>query len=260
MTNGVFGDVLRSEWTKLRSVRSTRWALLTAAFLILGLSVLVGVLVNVNWKKMSPSDRADLSPADFGLVGVVVAQLAVAVLGVLSISAEYRTGMIRTTLAAVPRRWRLLAAKGTVFAATTFVVALPACLVALLAGNLLLPDGGPVASLRDADVIRVVLGAALFLTVTGLFGLAIGVLVRHAAGAITTMVGGMFVLPVIMSLLPGGWGERILRYYPGDTGYRVWSLSVDPRGPGPWAGFALYVLWVGLLLAVGGVCLSRRDA
>jgi ABC-type transport system involved in multi-copper enzyme maturation permease subunit len=184
------------------------------------------------------------------------ASLIVASLGVLAISAEYRTGMIRTTLLAMPRRGRMLAAKATVFAAFAFAVCLPTCLAAYLVGQATLGPHG--AILGDQGVLRMILGCALYLTGAGLFGLAFGTLVRHTAGAIVAIIVMLFMLPQLIGMLPNGAGERLVPYVTSVAGMRI--MSSNPGVLTPWAGFGVFCLWVTAAALAALILLRRRDA
>ena len=159
-----FGDVLRSEWTKLRSVRSTFWALTVTVVLGVALGAVISAAAAHGYAKSGVSNKLGWDPTGVSLDGVAVASLAIAVLGVLCISAEYSSGMIRTSLIAVPKRGRVLAAKSLVFAAVTFVVGEAVSFTAFFVGQALISGHAPHAALGDPGVARAVAGAGLYLT------------------------------------------------------------------------------------------------
>ena len=195
--------ILLSEWTKLRSVRSTRWSLLAAFVLTIGIAALATAVVRNHWPSMSPADRAHFNPLGDNMAGVQLAQLAIGVLGVLVITAEYLTGMIRSSMSAVPRRLPVLWGKAGVYGLTTLALMVPSALVAFLIGQEILSGGGlPHLGLGDPGVLRAVVGAGLYLTVVGLFGLGIGAIVRNTAGGIAVFAAIMFVVRAPRAPLP----------------------------------------------------------
>jgi len=159
-----FGDVLRSEWTKLRSVRSTFWALTVTVVLGVGLGAVISAVTAHAYAKFSVSQKLSWDPTGVSQSGMLIAQLAIAVLGVLCISSEYSSGMIRTSLIAVPKRGRVLAAKSLVFAVVTFVVGEATSFTAFFVGQALISGRAPHAALGDPGVARAVVGAGLALT------------------------------------------------------------------------------------------------
>jgi hypothetical protein len=206
--------VVRSEWTKLWPLRSTRWSLLVSVVGMAGLGILISAVQMAHWNQMNGEDRAAFDPVDVSLGGWHIAQLAIGVLGVLLITGEYSTGQIRSTFAAVPRRLPVLWAKAGVYVAITFVLMLAAAFVAFLVSQPILSQHHVDTSLSSPHVLRAVVGAALFLTATGLFGLSLGALVRNTAGGIALFAGLMFVLPGITAILPNSWGDSIDPYLP----------------------------------------------
>jgi ABC-2 type transport system permease protein len=253
--------VIRSEWTKLRSLRSTRWALLVTLLLIIGIGILACTVFETRWPNLSPEDkfRFLLHRLRINLAGVGIAQLSIGVLGVLVISGEYSTGMIRSTFSAVPKRLPVLWAKIAVFAAVTFAVTLPAVLVVFFAGQAILSGRHLQISFSSPGVPRAVIGAALFLTVMGIFGLGLGAIIRHTAGAIVTLVGIMFVLPPVLSLLPTSWSDAINPYLPSSAGDVLWTTTPEAHTLAPWTGFALFCGYAAASVAIAAVLMRRRD-
>jgi ABC-type transport system involved in multi-copper enzyme maturation permease subunit len=259
MTGSTTVNLLRSEWTKLRSLRSTVWTLLATVVIMIGFGVLLGV-VAVNSGEVAAEIGGNAAvAAELPMAGVLFAQLSMAVLGVLVISGEYRTGMIRTTFAAVPRRARLLSAKAAVFTAVALVTGLVASFGAFLAGQAVMAGEGLDASLGDPGVLRMVVGVALYLTVCGLLGLALGTLLRHAAGAIVTVVALLFVVPPLLRLLPGRWGDAVADHFLTNAGERILVVAPEAGELSPWAGFGVYCLWAAVLVAAALLLLRRRD-
>ncbi len=252
--------VVLSEWTKLRSLRSTGFSMLATVVFIVGLAVLVPSVTVAHWPPHDAREAAGFDPTSRSLAGIFLAQLAVGVLDVLLITGEYATGMIRATLAAVPSRLPVLWAKAIVFAAVTLVVTLPSVMGAFLIGQSILKGKNLQAGLGYPGVLRAVLGAALYLTVVGLLGLGLGALLRNTAGAISALFGVLFVLPIIVRFLPSSWSDPIDKYLPSTVGEAVTHVHVDPAALGPWTGFGLFCAYAALVLLLAAVRLRRRDA
>jgi len=252
--------VARSEWTKLWSLRSTRWALLISFIAMAGLGILISAVQMAHWTHMRAHERASFNPVDVSLGGWHLAELAVGVLGVLFVTGEYSTGQIRSTFAAVPRRLPVLWAKAGVYAVVTFVLMLIASFVAFLVAQPILTQHHVETSLSSPHVLRAVIGAALFLTVTGLFGLSLGALVRNTAGGIATFAGLMFVLPGITAILPNSWGDSIDPYLPLSAGTDIMATRPDATALAPWTGFLLFAGYAVAALLLSAALLVRRDA
>jgi ABC-2 type transport system permease protein len=250
--------VIRSEWTKLRSQPSTFWSLLTAVALIVGFGVLYS-LVRVTRPPRTAADMASFDPTAVGLAGVQLAQIAVAVLGVLLITSEYATGMIRASMAAVPRRLPVLWAKAIVFVLTAPVLFVPATFATFLVSQSVLSREQLDTSLNQPGVARAVLGSALYLTAVGLLGLGLGALLRNTAGAIASLFGVLFGLQIVVGFLPATLADRITRYLPTPAGVAVTNVRPDPAALGPWAGFGLFCLYTAITLGLAAWLLRRRD-
>jgi ABC-2 type transport system permease protein len=260
-----FGHLLTAEWTKIRSVRSTVWTLVLFVVITIGLSALLSWLIVSSWTGPHAASRdaqVALDPVGFILgAGLNLGQLTICVLGVLVISTEYSTGVIRASLLAVPRRLPMLAAKGFVLTALLFVVAEVVCFCSFFLGSTILHSRVQV-SLSDHNVLRAVIGAGLALTVLGLFSMAIGGLIRHTAGAITTTIGIVFVLPILSGLLPSSWGAHVNGYLPEQAAQLV-AQAHPPTGGNvlsAWQGFGVFCLWTAVLLVACAILLRRRDA
>jgi len=253
--------VIVSEWTKLRTVRSTLWSLGVAVFLTIGLPILFAAVTSSHWGSMSPGDRADRHPLDIALAGVNLAQLAIGILGVLVITGEYSTGMIRASLTAVPKRLPVLWGKAIVFAATTFVLALPSVLIAFFASQALLSEHPALKlSLSSPGVARAVVGGAVYLALLGVFTLGIGTITRNTAGGIATFVAIMFVIPPLILILPSSWENVISTYLPSSAGSDIFSTTTGAHDLHPWPGFLLFCGYALTALAIGAALLRRRDA
>jgi ABC-type transport system involved in multi-copper enzyme maturation permease subunit len=225
--------------------------------------VLLTGITAAKWGDTPPQRRAEVlqDPTQTILGGALaLSQLAVCVLGVLIITSEYSTGVIRASLLAVPRRVPMLAAKAVVFSALIFVIGEVVSFVAFVIGAALLHAHAPV-SLSDPGVLRSVIGGGLYLTVVGLFSLAIGTIVRITAASITGVIAFILVLAPLAQLIPGRAGEYVHSYLPTEAG----QMITYPHGStsnllGPWQGFGVFCAWTAVLLVVGAVLLERRDA
>src|SRR5580658_3093773 len=229
-----FSDVLLSEWTKIRTLRSTFFTLAATVVFVVGLGALISYESSVHYTPQN--GRWD--PTTMSLSGLVIGQLTIAVLGVLAITGEYGTGMIRTSLAAVPRRGRLLAAKAAVFGAVALVTGELVSWVAFFVGQLLISGHQPTASLSQPDVARAVTGGGLYIALIGLMAIATGTILRHTAAAITAVIAVLFVLPGILEALPTSWRLPVEKYWPTRAGEQILVVTRDNTNALPaWAGF-----------------------
>ncbi|HEX2318848.1 MAG TPA: ABC transporter permease [Streptosporangiaceae bacterium] len=259
-----FAGLLLSEWTKIRSVRSTVWTLILFVVLTIGLTAGITALVVSSWGRPGSGEGQVAILADpVGFIlgaGIGLGQLTICVLGVLVITTEYSTGVIRASLLAVPRRIPMLMAKLVVFAAILIVLSEIVAFGSFFLGSLLLHSKVPV-TLSDSGVTRAVVGAGLYLSVLGLFAVAIGALIRHTAGGIATVIGAVLVLPIITNFLPGSWGHHINSYLPEQAGSMIYQTHQQPdQLLTSWQGFGVFCVWTALLLGVAGYLLVRRDA
>lgn len=253
--------VVRSEWTKLWSLRSTRWSLLAAVVAMAGLGMLVAAVQMGHWTQMDPGERARFDAIDSGVGGYHLAQLAIGVLGVLVISGEYSTGMIRSSFMAAPRRLPVLWAKALVFSAVTFVLMLVSSFVSFFGVQAIVTQHHVQKTLGDPHALRAVVGTALFLSVLGLLALGLGALVRNTAGGIASFVGLLFVLPGITAILPASVGDAINPYLPLNAGFTVTTSTFEnSHHLAPWTGFALFCGYAALTLALAAWAMVRRDA
>jgi ABC-2 type transport system permease protein len=255
-----FADVLRSEWVKLRSVRSTFWALTVTVVLGIALGAVISAATARGYARFSVAAKLSWDPTGISQSGVAIAQLAIAVLGVLCISSEYSSGMIRTSLIAVPRRGRVLAAKALVFAAVTFVVGEVTCFVAFFVGQALISGHAPHATLGDPGVARAVAGGGLYLAVLAVLSVAAGALLRHPAAAIACMVAVLLVLPAIAQALPDSWRNPVTEFWPTQAGSQLTSVYHSAHTLQPWPGFGVMCLFVAIVYASAWTLLDRRDA
>lgn len=248
---------VRSEWIKMRSLRSTTLTLLAAVLALVGLGLLISAVTNSNFSQMSPRELANFEPVARSLAGVHLAQLAIGVLGVLLVTGEYATGMIKSSLAAVPTRLPVLAAKAGLFAVVTWVSMTVASFVAFLGGQALLGSHG--TTLAAPGALRAVFGVGLYLTVIGILAVAFGFLIRSTAGGISALFGLLLVLPGLGALLPASWQSWILPYLPSNAGGALYDVRPAPGTLGPWSGFAVLCLWAVAALVGAALLLRRRD-
>jgi ABC-2 type transport system permease protein len=255
-----FHRVLLSEWTKLRSVRSTKWSLGVGFLLTIAFPILFALVTRSHWHSMRPQERADRHPLDIALAGVNVEQLAIAVLGVLLITAEYSTGSIRSTFTAVPRRLRVLWAKLLDYAVVAFVLSVPAVLISFFATQAILANIHPLQiSFSHPGVARTVLGGAVYVTLVGVFALALGAIVRNTAGGIATFAAIFFVLPPLMNLLPLNWNHAISQYLPLESGGQLFVLHHGAHTLRPLTGGLVFAAYCAAAIAIAAVLLVRRD-
>jgi hypothetical protein len=252
--------VLRSEWTKLRTQPSALWALLSAVILI----VAFGILYSLLREARPPHGAAAIGsfdPAAVSLSGVQLAQIAVGALGVLLITSEYATGLIRTSLAAVPRRLPVLWGKAATLVAAAIAVSLPAALAAFLAGQSILGRQHLSVTLSQPGVARAVLGSALYLAVAGLTGLGLGALLRSTAGGIAALFGLLFGVQLVAGFLPGSWAGDVGKYLPATAGQAVTAVHPDPTySLAPWPGFGVFCGYAAVLLVLAAMRMRRGDA
>jgi ABC-type transport system involved in multi-copper enzyme maturation permease subunit len=248
--------VLASEWTKLRSLPSTVWSLLTTLVIVIGFGI-VYTMVRV---ARPPADPSTFDAAAVSLAGAQLAQLAIGVLGVLLMTGEYATGSIRVSLAAVPKRLDLLWGKAVTFGLTTLVVCVPAVLVAFLVGQSILSAENLDIPLSHPGVVRAIVGSALFLTAVGLLGLGLGTLLRSTAGGIAALFGLLFAPQILVGFLPASVSDQVYKYVPAAAGQAVIYLIPDPVSLSPWTGLGVFCLYAAGALGLGAWRLRRRDA
>ncbi|HEY1487953.1 MAG TPA: ABC transporter permease subunit [Micromonosporaceae bacterium] len=251
-------NVLRSEWTKLRTQPSAAWALIATIAAIVGFGLLYSLV-----RETRPPQGAALAgfdPTAISLAGVNLAQLAIVVLGVLLVSNEYATGMIRSTLAAVPGRLPVLWGKATVILLTTVVVCVPATFAAFLVGQSILARQHLDIALGAPGVTRAVIGSALYLGAVGMLGLGLGTVIRSTAGAVGTLIGALFGLQLLVALVPASMSDHIYPYLPAPAGLAVTEVQPDSSALSPWVGLGVFCAYAVVVLALGAYRLRRRDA
>ncbi|MEO7352041.1 MAG: ABC transporter permease subunit [Marmoricola sp.] len=255
--------VVLSEWFKFASLRSSWITIVAALAVIIGFGALAAAVASGDVQSARPGGdpgMAGLDPTSLSLVGAQLAQIIVGILGVLAVSGEYSSGMIRATLAAVPRRLPVLWGKVVVIGVVSLVVAVPAALGAFFLGQSILGDGAN-AALSDPGVTQAVLGTGAYLAAIALLGLALGALLRHAAGAIGALFVLLWLAPNLLGLLlPASWEDNVLPYLPSNAGASFTSV-VPPDGMlSAGTGAAVLVAWLVVLLGTAAVLLKRRDA
>ena len=249
-------DVIRSEWIKLWSVRST-WITLLAAGVV---TVVLGMIFSAVADSGEATGPAALlsDPLDIALAGLGLSAMIVGVVGVLVVAGEYSTGLIRTAFAAVGRRTRVLWAKAVVLAASVFAVAAAAVAVAAVAGQAVYAGDLPTVALADA--LDVIVGATVYLTGIALIGVALGFILRSTAAGIATLVGAVFIGPNLLNLLPESITDVFMKYLPSEAGSAMMTQVSDPDLLSNGAAYAVFAAWVGGLLGAAGYLVRRRDA
>ncbi|MDT3444623.1 MULTISPECIES: hypothetical protein [unclassified Pseudofrankia] len=254
--------VLRSEWAKLWSLRST-WIALGLGVLFL---VAFGLIAAARYKSVITSgqrldpDWADSTAVSLSLFGTGPAQLALGVLGVLVSAGEYTTGMVRSTLAAVPRRLPVLWSKSAVFGLIALVAATVSVVVTFLIASGIVSGTRAAMTISDPGVVRCLLGAGLYLGLVGVIGVALGAVLRSVAGGIAVLVGALMLVPGLISLLPSSWQDNIGPYLPSNAGQSMFALTHDATSLSPTAGLVAFVGWTVLALAGAAYRLVRTDA
>lgn len=253
-----FSNVLRSELTKLRSVRSTYWTGLLAALSILA----IGIIICAEWVHdihRHPGDKT-IDAVLTSLNGIYLAQIAVGTLGVLLISSEYGTGMIRATFAAVPQRRAVLLAKIVVFGGCTLVAGEVLSFVTFGIGQAILHNANAGVSITDPGALRAVIGGGLYLTAVGLLGFGLGALIRHTAGGLSALFGLLFATTAMVDLLPTTWRNATIKYMPLNSGSQIFTTAPTHDSLSPWTGLGVFCLYGVAALAASLVLVSRRDA
>src|SRR5271165_1871246 len=288
---------IRSEFTKLRSVRSTYWTIAALFIVSVGIAAIAGAGIANNIHN-NPWNAAGTDAAQASLIAFFeIGQLIIAVLGALVITSEYSTGMIRTSLTAMPRRGTVYAAKLIVFTTVTLIVSLVTSFVSFFVGqaamsgsgvsaslfhsvtipqgvNMSPPQGGPGSNgapivkffgtivISPGTVLTAVIGCALFVTAAALIAFGLGAIIRHTAGAITSTIGLLFVLPIIIQILPDNWRWDIMRFFP-DAAGRVLSVTIGNSNPHLWSAwpqFGVTLIYAAVFLGIGAYLFRKRDA
>jgi ABC-2 type transport system permease protein len=257
-------EALRAEWTKLRTVPGTSWLLIAIIAATVAVSVVTVAAVTC------PAPGCGQDQAKLSLTGVDLGQAAVAILAVLTVSGEYSTGLIRVTLAAMPRRPAVLAAKAAVVTGAVLAAATLAVLGSLLAGRLILPGHGftaahgfPPLSLTTGPVLRAAAGSVLYLVLIGLLSVGVAAMVRDAAAAIGVVLGLLYLFPVVAAALARdpGWYRHVQQIGPMSAGLAIQATTGLRSLPiSPWAGLGVLAAWAAGALLAGGLLMRMRDA
>jgi ABC-2 type transport system permease protein len=250
--------VLLSEWIKMRSLRSTALTLLAGVALMVAVGWIFGWASNGHWSEMRPDEQASFSPIDTTLAGYNLAQLAVGVLGVLLVTGEYATGMIRATFGAVPQRLPVLWAKAALYAVVTFALMLAAGFAAFLGGQRLLGSHG--TDLSTPGAVRAMVGVAGYLALIGVFSVSLGFVIRSTAGGVATLFALLLVLPSLGLLLPASWRDHLLPYLPSNAGAAMFSVRRATDGLSATTSLLVLLGWVVAALAGAALLVKRRDA
>ncbi len=250
-----FAGAAASEWIKFRTLRSS-WFTLSAGLLgFFAISLIIAYTTGSTSHVLAPEDAAASGTSQ----GYLLAELLIGVLGVLFVSGEYGTGMIRSTLAAVPKRLPVLYAKAVVFGGVVLGSTLLVSVISFLSSQALLDHYHRGHSITDPTAVRVVVGAGIYLTLVGLLGSALGWIVRTTAGGISALVGVLLVLPVILQLT-GTWGQSIGQFLPSAAGGSLLTSVRASHTLAPWTGLGVMALWVTAALIFAGWRLCHRDA
>jgi ABC-type transport system involved in multi-copper enzyme maturation permease subunit len=253
------GGALRSEFTKIRSVRSTYWTLLALIVVTIGMGTLacVGAVTRAGEVRGPGFD-----PTFRSLVGLIIGQLIIAVLGALTITSEYSTGMIRTSLTVQPRRGTLYAAKALVFGAVSLVTGLVAAFASFFIGQAILSGKHLNTTLSQPHVLRAVIGAGLFLAVSGLLAFGLGAVLRSTAAAVSTAIGLLFVVTILVNFLPSSWQQDVDKWIPFNAGSQIWTVVTNPGDHmlSAWAGLGVFAAYAAVAVAAGLILFRGRDA
>jgi ABC-2 type transport system permease protein len=252
--------VILSEWTKFRSLRSTRYALLAAVVLTVGLALVAAEGVLAQWSGMTAADRATFEPLKVSVVGAELGVLVIGVLGVLMMTGEYSTGLVSSTFAAVPRRLPVLWGNAAVFSVIALTVTVPATLVAFFGTQAILSGNHVQIDFGHSGVPRAVFGSALYLTIGGLLGIGLGGIFRSTAAAVTSLTVILFVMPVLVFILPASMSNGIRPYLPGNAGQAIMSIVPQAHTLAPWVGLGVFAAYAFAAIAGAAVLLVRRDA
>jgi hypothetical protein len=252
--------VLRSEWVKFWSLRSSYITLAGTVLGMIGFGVLFSAVTANRWPVMEAAQRLRFEPTGVSLRGFELAQLIIGVLGVLLVTGEYGTGMIRASMSAAPKRLPVVWAKAIVFTVIAFIAGEVSSFVAFFVGQALLSSVHIQTSLSAPEVLRTVFGTGLYLTMVGLLGVALGWIIRSTAGGIATLFGLLLVLPALSDALPASWSQHITPYLPSNAGQSLTAIKPDVGMLSAWAGFWVFCIYIVAGFIAAAVLVRRRDA
>jgi len=261
-----FGGTVRSEFTKIRSVRSTYWTLAAMVIITIGISALLSWGRIQDYASQPAFVQAHMAPrirsraTEFSMFGLILGQLVIAVLGALTITSEYSTGMIRTSLSVMPRREYVYVAKALVFTLVALVAGLVTSFGSYFIGQAIFATHHLNSSIGQPGVLRAVIGGGLFLGACGLLSFGIGALLRHTAGAITASVALLFVLFVLSGFLPNSWAVHVDKWLPFNAGGAIWENLSGVNMFSPWVGFGVFCGYAAIAVVAGGILFRTRDA
>jgi ABC-2 type transport system permease protein len=255
-----FTDLVRAEWIKFRSTRSACYGLLAAATAALLVGLLAAQSVGSRWTHLSLAKRAGLDPLAIAFRGFDLAQLIIGTLGVLLITSEYSTGLIRTTFSAVPQRRAVLAAKAVVAGTVALVTGEALSFAVFFPAQALLHSTGISVSITSPGAPRAVVAMGLYLAVVAVLGVGLGALIRHTAGAIAALLGLIFLVPGIVSALPAPWDNRIGKWLPQDLIGQLTSVHLQPGELSRPASLAMLLAYPAAFLGAAAWRLRHRDA
>ncbi len=250
----------QSEWLKFRTVRSSIMGIAVTVLLTIGLGVLITTLVRTHWTQLSPLRVATFDPVSSSLRGSLFAQFAVGVIGSLFITSEYTSGSIRTTLTAVPNRFRLIAGKCIVLFVSMLILGEFVCFAAFLIGQRIYLGVVPTASISNGAVLRSVILAGLYLALLALFAFALGLILRQSAAAISVFVSVLLIVPIIGLFFPQNWQNDFTRFEPSTLGVSMQSPFAPSNSFGAWSATLILLAYVLGTMAVALVLFQRRDA
>jgi hypothetical protein len=254
-----FSRTVHAEWIKFRSLRSTWYTLAGLALAGLGVTALGMGSVGAEYADLTAAERLDWDPTNQSLTTYLLAQLLIGVLGILVVTSEYATGLMGTSLAATPRRHRLLGAKALLVTAVAAVAGQALMVTSFLMGQTMLgAQGVPNASLGDPGVLSAVLGGGVYLTAIALLALGLGTILRATAGALATLVAVVFLVPAFAGLFPG-WLDWVLAFWPSQGAASVLATVPNPDYPHPWLNLGGMCLGVAAVLAIAFGLFRRRD-
>lgn len=253
--------VLRSEWTKIRTVSSTTWTLISALVVTVGLGAGLSALYNSTFDELDEAQQATFDPTFASFSGMILGQLAMVVFGVLVVGSEYTSGMIRTSLAAVPRRGLFLFAKILVAGVLALIVGLVTGFLAFFLGQALL--GVHSTTIGEPDVLRAVIGSGLYMALIAVFSMGVAAMLRSSLLSLGILMPFFFLISQILAAVPGA--KDVARYFPDQAGRKILqvvpgAMDTDPAPYGAWGGLGIMVLWVVAALVGGWIVLRKRDA